>query len=91
MPEYNRLQQWYKFSKLMEDHIVDYTLEQYGNPDGNEQVDSFTIEDCWKNVQRYYNRRNSTVRGEAERVRDTLKVAHYMQFIHDKLMEEMNK
>ena len=63
MTEYNRVEQWRKFSALVEDHINNYTLEQYGNPEGNEQVDSFSIEDCWTNVQRYYNRRKSAVRG----------------------------
>ncbi len=87
----DRLQQWRQFSALVEDHIVNYTLEQYGNPDGDEQVDTFTVEDCWTNVQRYYNRRKSAVRGEAERLRDTLKVAHYMCFIHDKLEKDMQK
>ena len=88
MTESNRVEQWRKFSALVEDHINTYTLEQYGNPEGNEQVDSFTIEDCWQNCQRYYNRRNSAVRGEEERRRDVLKVAHYMSFIHDKLVQE---
>ena len=87
----DRLQQWRRFSELVEDHIVNYTLEQYGNPDGDEQVETFTAEDCWKNVQRYFNRRNSAVRGEQERLRDVLKVAHYMCFIRGKMEEEMQK
>ena len=88
MTEYNRVEQWRAFSKLVEEHITDYTLRQYGNSEGNEQVDNFTVEDCWENINRYYNRRKSAVRGEKERLRDPLKVAHYAQFIHDKLMGE---
>lgn len=88
MAEYNRLEQWRKFSALVEDHINAYTLQQYGNDEGNEQIDHFTVDDCWENINRYYNRRKSAVRGEKERLRDPLKVAHYAQFIHDKLMQD---
>ena len=86
---YNRITQWIKFSTLVHKHIDKYTLEQYGNPEGNEQVDGFTVEDCWKNVMRYYNRRNSNTRGDVEKLRDVIKVAHYMNFIYDKLKEEL--
>lgn len=87
MIEYDRLVEWDKFSEQVRRHIVQYTLEQYGNPEGNEQVDEFTVEDCWKNVQRYMNRRNSCTRGEREQMRDVIKVAHYMQFIYQKLKD----
>jgi len=85
---YDRLTQWKKFSKQVEAHILAYTLPQYANPDGNEQVDEFTVEDCWKNIDRYKNRRSSCTRGEIEQVRDVIKVAHYAQFIFDKLCDE---
>ena len=86
--EYNRVLQWEKFSGRVRKHIVEYTLPQYGNPAGNEQIDSFTIEDCWKNVERYINRRKTNVRGFDESLRDLLKIAHYMNFIYDKMKAE---
>jgi hypothetical protein len=82
---YDRLRHWDHFNEQMRRHIMQYTLEQYGNSEGNEQVESFTVEDCWREIQRYYNRRRATVRGTKEQLRDLLKVAHYAQFIYDKI------
>jgi len=88
---YDRVEQWRAFSKQVELHIQQYTLEQYGNQEGNEQVDSFSIEDCFKNMERYFNRRNSMMRGPIEKLRDTLKIAHYASFIYDKLKDELKE
>ncbi len=88
---YDRLKQWLDFNEQMQRHILRYTLAQYGNPDGNEQVDSFSVDDCWKEIQRYYNRRKATVRGTKEQLRDLLKVAHYAQFAYDKLRAELGE
>jgi|GEM_PF-2822130 len=38
---YNRLIQWAQFNDQVMEHILQYTLPQYGNPAGNEQVDEF--------------------------------------------------
>lgn len=86
---YNRLARWREFSRQMELHIDQYTRVQYGNPEGNEQVDSFTPEDCWTSMQRYYNRRRANVRGNKERLRDVIKVAHYAQLLYGKLKAEL--
>jgi len=88
---YDRLTQWDQFDQQLRRHILRYTLAQYGNPEGNEQVDSFTVEDCWREIQRYYNRRRSSVRGPVEQLRDLLKVAHYAQFAYDKLRAELGE
>lgn len=88
---YDRLKQWLDFNEQMRLHIETYTLAQYGNPDGNEQVDSFSVEDCWREIQRYYNRRKAGVRGPVEQLRDLLKVAHYAQFAYDKLRAELGE
>ena len=87
----NRRDGWKKFDQLVRTHIVNYTEEQYGNPEGNEQVDSFTIEDCWQNMQRYYNRRKSNTRGNKEKLRDLIKIAHYAQLTYDKLKKELEE
>ena len=86
---YDRLKQWLDFNEQMRLHIETYPLAQYGNPEGNEQVDSFSVEDCWKEMQRYYNRRHANVRGDQERLRDLLKIAHYAQFAYHKLKAEL--
>jgi len=88
---YNRLDHWNKFQDQVTKHIEQYTLKQYGSEEGAEQVDSFTTEDCWTNMQRYYNRRNFNARGNKEKLRDVIKVAHYAQFIYDKLKLELGE
>jgi hypothetical protein len=88
---YERIAQWKDFSKQVELHISDYTLPQYGNQEGNEQVDTFSIEDCFKNMERYFNRRNSMTRGPKEKLRDVIKIAHYANFIYDKLKIELKE
>lgn len=87
---YDREREWEKFSDQIRKHIVQYTLIQYGNPEGNEQVDSFSIEDCFRNMERYFNRRNANVRGDKERLRDLIKIAHYAQLAYDKLRKSLN-
>ncbi|MFA7663139.1 MAG: hypothetical protein WCX88_04470 [Patescibacteria group bacterium] len=88
---YDRVEQWRAFSKQIELHIQQYTLKQYGNQAGNEQVDTFTVEDCFKNMERYFNRRKSMTRGAKEKLRDALKIAHYASFIYDKLKDELKE
>lgn len=89
--ESERVERWEDFYFQVSKHIKSYCNPQYGNPSGNEQVDNFTTEDCWQNIQRYYNRRNSCVRGNKEKLRDAIKVAHYAQFIYDKLKAELSE
>jgi len=84
----NRLKEWREFSKLVEEHIKNYANMQYENKSGNEQIDDFTTEDCWQCIQRYYNRRLYNARGLVESRRDMLKVAHYAQFVYNKLTKE---
>ena len=88
---YYRLDHWARFNSQMNSHIINYTLEQYGNPEGDEQVESFTVSDCWQNIQRYYNRRNSNTRGNIEKLRDLIKVAHYAQLAYDKLKRDLEE
>jgi hypothetical protein len=87
----NRLEEWEEFNRKMQKHIKEYTLIQYGSDIGNEQVDSFSTEDCWTSMMRYYNRRHSSVRGKKEQLRDMIKVAHYAQFIFTKLQKELKE
>ena len=84
---YDRLTEWEAFVVQVERHIVEYTLPQYGNDDGDEQVEGFSVEDCFVNMIRYINRRNANVRGDRERLRDLLKIAHYASFAYQKLRD----
>jgi hypothetical protein len=88
---YDRLEHWLSFSEQVFEHIQDYTLTQYGSPEGTEQIENFTVETCFQNMIRYINRRNSNVRGNKEKLRDLFKIAHYSQFIYDKLKKELGE
>jgi len=88
---YDRVKHWDHFDEQMRRHIATYTREQYGNPNGDEQIDSFDSVDCWKNMQRYFNRRHANTRGNRERLRDLIKLAHYAQLAYDKLKVELDE
>ncbi|KKS08382.1 MAG: hypothetical protein UU61_C0001G0004 [Parcubacteria group bacterium GW2011_GWB1_41_4] len=49
----NRLQDWEKFNLQMYQHIEKYTKAQYDNPDGNDQVENWTSEDCMQAIKKY--------------------------------------
>jgi hypothetical protein len=88
---YDRNTQWRRFSHQVDLHIDQYTKPQYNNLEGNEQVEEFTVEDCYTNLLRYVNRRRAMTRGPKEKLRDVLKIAHYASFIYDKLKDELNE
>jgi hypothetical protein len=44
----NRINEWLEFSEKMLVHLKTYANVQYGNQEGDEQVDGFSIEDCWQ-------------------------------------------
>jgi hypothetical protein len=71
-----RRDEWESFSKVVGDHIENYTVKQYGDaPD--DQVEGWTVEQCFDSIQRYVNRRNSNRRGDIESMRDLVKIAHF--------------
>ena len=88
---YNRVLQWAKFNRQMELHIEQYTRQQYGTEDGNEQVDNFTVDDCWRSIERYFNRRGKNARGPIEELRDLIKIGHYAQLLYDKRRAELGQ
>ena len=85
----NRLQDWEKFNLQMYQHIEKYTISQYGNPDGDDQVESWTSEDCMQAIKKYLSRFKRNSRGNTEQLRDMFKIAHYAQLAYDKLLKEL--
>lgn len=67
---------WEVFSGIVQMHIDEYTIPQYGDYP-NDNLASFTAEDCLKNISRYAARLKSNSRGEDEVLSDLLKIAHY--------------
>jgi hypothetical protein len=84
----DRINDWKVFSAKVTTHIKEYTIPQYQNPDGDDQVEHFSAHDCIQNIKRYINRFGSNSRGAAETLRDIIKVCHYVQLAYDKFREE---
>lgn len=87
----DRIKEWNDFSAQVLAHVEQYTISQYGSQEGTEQADNFSIEDCYQNILKYINRRNSGVRGSKESLRDILKIAHYACFIYFKKKAELGE
>lgn len=82
----NRGIMWNIFADEVARHIEHYTVPQYGDfPE--DQASSWTEDDMVKQIQKYLNRINTNERGEMERDRDLMKIAHYVQMIWSKRMK----
>ena len=84
----NRVAEWDQFAELVEAHIINYTLPQYDNPDGNDQVSTWTAAQCVDAIKKYCARFGNNVRGPDDQLRDLLKIAHYACLAHSKLWTE---
>lgn len=82
-----RNMEWSQFSNTVADHIMNYTVPQYGDKP-NDQLESFTPSDIKIQLIRYINRIGSNSRGETEAIRDCLKIAHYACVLHSKLTDK---
>lgn len=82
-----REQDWETFSKLVEDHVADYTIHQYGDyPDDG--LTHWTPQECINMVAKYVVRFGKNARGEKEQLRDMLKIAHFAQVAYVKMKGE---
>lgn len=75
-PLSNRSQHWQKFSLEMLDHVENYTVKQYGDYP-HDQLTEFSDEEILSSMKRYLSRAGRGQRGQAEEMRDMLKLAHY--------------
>jgi hypothetical protein len=73
-----------EFAEKVVRHIEDYTVKQYGDAP-NDQVEEWTPEQCMRQIGKYVARFESNARGEQEKFRDLVKVAHYAQLAWLKL------
>lgn len=71
-----RLNRYRNFSALVEEHVENYTVPQYGDYP-NDQLSNWSEQDFKTTLQRYANRIGSNARGPVEAMRDCLKMAHY--------------
>lgn len=81
--------EWLEFSKLVESHISQYCIRQYGDyPD--EMIEGWGLKEIQDNLDRYVKRIGKGARGTLEEKRDALKIAHYGCLLHAKL-ERMSR
>jgi len=89
MDKLDRVGEWRRFSKIVEDHIVSYTIKQYQSEDGTtDQVAGWNPQQCIEAIQRYINRFGKSGRGFEDQLRDMLKIAHYASFAYDKMVAD---
>lgn len=82
-----RVCEWQEFSSLVEGHIRDYTIQQYGDK-GSDMATDMSAEECIKQIMRYCRRFGKGARGQQEQLRDLLKIAHYSCITYGKQTEE---
>ena len=81
--------QWRWFSSLVEQHIEQYVVEQYGDlPD--EHIDSMNIEQIKGKMSSYVQRIGKILRtrGKQAAARDLFKIAHFCCYELDKMVAE---
>ena len=83
----NRLADWKLFTEHVEDHIVGYTIPQYGDAP-NDEVEKWTTQECINAISKYAKRFNNNQRGEAERLRDMFKIAHFACIAYGKMAKK---
>lgn len=86
---FTRLDEWRLFSRLVEQHVTNYTIPQYGDLP-NDEVAKWTPEMCALAMQKYTKRFNSEMRGKGEVLRDMMKIAHFACVTYWKLKEREN-
>lgn len=79
---------WQDFATKVANHIENYTVPQYGDK-GNEEADSYTVEDCLMQINRYKVRNGKNSRPGQDKL-DLIKIAHYAQMAYTKLEEQEN-
>lgn len=67
---------WVIFSTVVGLHLREYAVPQYGDAP-NDQLYSWTPDQCMKQIGKYVARMDSNARGDQENLTDLLKIAHY--------------
>ena len=88
-----RSEEWAGFSDIVHNHIVSYTIDQYGDK-GVDLTSSMSKVDILKQIEKYVMRNTAgkNKRGHLEELRDCLKIAHYacmLFYKHDLSDEEI--
>ena len=89
-PTTNRIREWRTFAELVQDHLSNYAIPQYGDmPD--DELSVWTSRDCIRQLSKYVQRYGNNARGPEEALRDLLKIAHYSCVAYAKLLEDIEE
>lgn len=72
-----RAADWREFSRLVEKHIEEYTVPQYGDK-GSDLATEYTAVRCVEQIKKYAARFGKNARAGQDDL-DLLKIAHYAQ------------
>ena len=70
-----RAKEWAEFSKATFEHVVYYTIPQYGD-EGEDRFTEMDVEGVNQDLKKYMHRLGKGQRGTEEQLRDYLKIAH---------------
>lgn len=79
-----REQEFSFFGGIVQDHIANYTIPQYGDAPTDE-LETWTAEQCVKSIGKYVARFESGRRGKLETLRDLVKISHFAAVAFSKL------
>ena len=87
---YNRSAMWEAFGNVVNMHIMEYTVPQYGDYPNDLRTNS-SVNDILDCIRRYVARFDNNSRGEDERLLDLLKIANYagMAYMKSRGYEEI--
>jgi len=75
-----KIEQWKNFSEIVELHIRQYVIPQYGDfPD--KTIAKFTPEKIQGKLEAYVDRIGRSSRGKGDELRDCLKIAHFACYL----------
>lgn len=78
----NRVAEWKGFAAIVEQHIKDYTIPQYGDAP-NDHASIWSREDMQKQMEKYVKRQGRNVRPDQDNL-DLIKIAHYAAMMYFK-------
>lgn len=71
-----REDEFIEFGAVVEEHIKNYTIPQYGDAPGD-SVSKYTPEQCVMIMEKYCRRFQDNRRGRLEQLRDMVKISHF--------------
>ena len=77
----SKSEQWRQFADIVEDHIGNYAIVQYGDfPD--KTIAKYNLEKIKGKLEAYVDRIGRGARGQDESIRDAIKISHFGAYLY---------